>query len=215
MSADSASDTWRPVARPEVLRLRAGLKARARAFFEATGALEVDTPVLSAASPTDPNLEPLRTATAARPGRPCFLQTSPEFAMKRLLAAGVGDCWQFARVFRDGERGRWHNPEFDLLEWYRVDCDHHELMDEVEALVAALLQTESRIPPAERRTYVDAFAEFAGVDIDMNDGRARTERRRFAGRAVVETYAGAEQQIALFQNHVGIPRPVHTEHAQV
>jgi len=187
VTTESAPDAWRPVASAEVLRLRASLKARARAFFEATGALEVDTPILSSAAPTDPDLEPLRTTVASRPGTPCFLQTSPEFAMKRLLAAGVGDCWQFARVFRDAERGRWHNPEFELLEWYRVDCDHHELMDEVEALVAALLQSESRIAPAERRSYADAFREYAGVDPLEDDTEALQDA---AARARLEPVAG-------------------------
>lgn len=156
--------SWRPAATPAVLRLRAALKGRIRAFFEATGALEVDTPLLSAAAPTDPQIAPLATRLAVDPGARYYLQSSPEFAMKRLLAAGIGDCWQLTRVFRDGERGRFHNPEFDLLEWYRVDTDHHGLMDEVEALVAAALLPERPVPAAERLGYAEAFRRFAGVD---------------------------------------------------
>lgn len=187
VSSDGAGGAWRPCATPEVLRLRAAIKRRARVFFDATGALEVDTPALSAAAPSDPALEPLATQVAARPGRPCFLQGSPEFPMKRLLAAGVGDCWQLARVFRDGERGRWHNPEFDLLEWYRVGWDHHELMDEVEALVLALLQAERVVPAARRWSYADAFVRLAGVD-PLADGTDTL--REAAARAGLGPVAG-------------------------
>lgn len=181
LSPGDPGATWRPCATPAVLRLRAALRGRVRAFFDATGALEVDTPALSAAAPADPALEPLATRVAARPGAPCFLQTSPEFPMKRLLAAGVGDCWQLARVFRDGERGRWHNPEFDLLEWYRVGWDHHELMDEVEALVTATLQAERAVLPAARWTYADAFRRFAGIDPLADDTGALRDAAARAG----------------------------------
>lgn len=154
---------WQPAASPAVLRLRATLKDRIRAYFAQTHALEVDTPALSAATPTDPHIEPLATWLAAAPDRPYFLHSSPEFPMKRLLAAGVGDCWQLARVFRDGERGRFHNPEFDLVEWYRVGADHHALMDDVEALLSALLP-HRMTAPARRLRYRDAFELHAGVD---------------------------------------------------
>lgn len=187
LSPGGAGAAWRPRATPAVLRLRAALKARIRAFFDATAALEVDTPALSAAAPTDPGLEPLATRVAARPGTPYFLQSSPEFPMKRLLAAGVGDCWQLARVFRDAERGRWHNPEFDLLEWYRVGRDHHELMDEVEALVTAALQGERVVPAAERWSYAEAFRRFAGAD-PLADGADAL--RDAAARAGLEPIAG-------------------------
>lgn len=187
VSADDGEGAWRPCATPEVLRLRAALRERVRAFFAATGALELDTPALSAAAPTDPGLEPLATRVAARPGTPCFLQTSPEFPMKRLLAAGVGDCWQLARVFRDGERGRWHNPEFDLLEWYRVGRDHHELMDEVEAVVTAMLQAGHAVPAAGRWSYAEAFRRFAGVD-PLEDGVEAL--REAAARAGLEPVTG-------------------------
>ena len=146
------------------MRLRARLKARIRAFFDATQTLEVDTPALSLAAPTDPHIAGLQTGLSVLPGRRIYLQSSPEFPMKRLLAAGVGDCWQLARVFRDGERGRRHNPEFDLLEWYRIGIDHHDLMDEVEALLTALVRPERPVEPAERWSYQEAFRRFAGVD---------------------------------------------------
>jgi lysyl-tRNA synthetase class 2 len=155
---------WAPTAEPEVLALRARLRARIRAFFEASAALEVETPALSAAAPSEVHIHPLTTETSALPGTPLFLQSSPEFPMKRLLAAGVGDCWQLARVFRDGERGRYHNPEFDLLEWYRVGADHHALMDDVEALVGAALVPEMAIQPAARYSYAELFRAYADLD---------------------------------------------------
>ncbi len=163
------------------------MKARIRAHFESTKALEVDTPALSAAAPTDPHIAPLVTRLAARPARPYYLQSSPEFPMKRLLAAGVGDCWQLARVFRDGERGRYHNPEFDLLEWYRRATDHHGLMDEVEAVVGVALAPEREVPSALRLRYADAFAVHAGVDPLTAD---MAELRRAARDGGIEPVSG-------------------------
>jgi len=158
------SQSWAPVAGIDVLRLRARLRARIRAFLEATDTLEVETPMLSAAAPTEAHIHALQTASQARRGTTLYLQSSPEFPMKRLLAAGVGDCWQLARVFRDRERGRYHNPEFELLEWYRVGADHHELMDDVEALVAASVGPEIGAPPAERWSYAGLFQAYVGLD---------------------------------------------------
>src|SRR5690606_22180661 len=121
-------------ATPDTLRRRAAMLTRIRAFFAARGVLEVETPTLSPAAPTDPALESI-AAHVERLGGARFLHTSPEFAMKRLLADGVGDIYQLCRVYRDGELGRWHQPEFTMLEWYRVGFDDARLMDEVEALV--------------------------------------------------------------------------------
>lgn len=156
-------ESWRPSASVEILRLRARLRDRIRGFFAERDVLEVDTPVLSAAAPTDPHVHSLSTRIAGS-GEPRFLQTSPEFPMKRLLAAGVGDCWQLAHVFRDGERGRLHLPGFDLLEWYRVGFDHHALMDEVEALLRHVAATDCDVPAAEQISYRDAFLRHANID---------------------------------------------------
>lgn len=164
---------WRPTASGDVLRLRARLLARVRSFFAERGVLEVETPLLSAATATDPHLHsfsvaaPLLAAergSALRGSARLFLQTSPELAMKRLLAAGIGPVYQLGRAFRDGEAGRLHNPEFTMLEWYRPGFDHHRLMDEVEELVRAVLGARAGDAPAERLTYREAYLRHAGVD---------------------------------------------------
>src|ERR1700761_3454994 len=118
----------------------------ARAFFASRGVLEVETPILSAAAASDPHIESLSTQIAGIAGRR-YLCTSPEYAMKRLLAGGSGDIYQICQVFRDGERGRWHNPEFTLIEWYRIGFDEAMLMDEVEALVGVLLAPARALRP--------------------------------------------------------------------
>lgn len=162
MTADKHSD-WRPAAALETLRLRARLLEQVRGFFAARGVLEVETPCLSAAATTDPAIESFTTAytgPGAAAGAPRYLHTSPEFAMKRLLAAGSGPIYQLARVFRQGEAGRRHNPEFTLLEWYRPGMDHHGLMTEVAALVQALLGEMA----VERLSYAEAFGRYAGVE---------------------------------------------------
>ena len=142
---------------------RAGMLAAAREFFAQRAVLEVETPILSAAAVSDPQLESLATRIAGIPHE-FFMQTSPEYCMKRLLAAGSGDIYQICKVFRDAERGRWHNPEFTMIEWYRLGFDDAALMDEVEALVGELLQPR-RLERAERLSYAAAVARHAGVDV--------------------------------------------------
>jgi lysyl-tRNA synthetase class 2 len=145
------------------LRLRAMMLKAARAFFERRGVLEVETPILSAAAVSDPQIESLATQIAGLAG-PRYLAPSPEYAMKRLLAAGGGDIYQICKVFRDAERGRWHNPEFTMIEWYRLGFDDAALMSEVEALIGELLAPVRAIGPAERLSYSEALLRHAGVD---------------------------------------------------
>lgn len=153
--------SWRPTATRDALTQRAELLRRMRAFFDARGVLEVETPALAAAAPTDPHIASLNTQLAGVGRR--WLQTSPEFPMKRLLAAGYGDCWQLARVFRDGEAGRLHSPEFSLLEWYRIGWNDAQLIDEVDALMRALFDGYRAAGPIERIRYAEAFERATGV----------------------------------------------------
>lgn len=158
----SAGD-WRPTATFDVLRLRAQALARVREHFAATGALEVETPVLVRAAVTDVHLEALAVGEAG--GRTIgYLQTSPEYAMKRLLCAGSPDIYQVCHVFREGERGRRHNPEFTMVEWYRLGIDHHALMDDVERLLRRLIEPHRPVGPTVKVTYVDAFQRVLGLD---------------------------------------------------
>ncbi|MEQ8517021.1 MAG: EF-P lysine aminoacylase EpmA [Chromatocurvus sp.] len=151
---------WRPSAGLDVLRQRAALLAAVRAFFERRGVWEVDTPLLAAHTVTDPGLQPLIVQHCAASPRPRYLQTSPEYAMKRLLAAGSGPIYQIAHAFRDDEQGRWHNPEFTLLEWYRPGFDLDALMAEVADLVLPLLGREQ----SRRYRYREVFLDTLGLD---------------------------------------------------
>lgn len=137
----TAPSDWRPRASLETLRLRAEVLATIRRFFAERGVLEVETPVLAAAPVTDLHLHALRTSFRGPGfdrGRELYLQTSPEFAMKRLLAADAGPIFQLARAFRDGEAGAGHNPEFTMLEWYEAYTDYNYQMSQFEELVAHL-----------------------------------------------------------------------------
>jgi lysyl-tRNA synthetase class 2 len=154
---------WRPTATHAALMRRAGMLDAAREFFKQRGVTEVETPILSAAAVSDPQIESLATQIAGMPGR-AYLCPSPEYAMKRLLAAGSGDIYQICKVFRDAEHGRWHNPEFTMIEWYRLGFDDAALMDEVEVLIARLLSPGRTVGPAERLSYSGALQRYAGVD---------------------------------------------------
>jgi lysyl-tRNA synthetase class 2 len=149
---------WRPTGGAEALRARAGLLATIRDFFAERGVLEVDTPLLSQFGVTDPNIE---LFTVASRNEIRFLQSSPEYAMKRLLASGIGDIYQLGKAFRRGESGARHNPEFTLLEWYRIDTSHHELIREVAELVATVLPVSSW----QVWSYASLFAEILNLDV--------------------------------------------------
>lgn len=163
--SEVSSPDWRPNADLAAIRARAELYAGIREFFRHAGVLEVETPILSRAAVTDPALASLSTRIGIAgfgPRRPLYLQTSPEFAMKRLLAAGIGPIYQICKVFRDAERGRRHHPEFSLLEWYRPGWDYGRLMDEVGALVRVALGRPDMA--VERVTYRDLFRDGLGLD---------------------------------------------------
>ncbi|KTD38836.1 lysyl-tRNA synthetase [Legionella moravica] len=148
---------WHPSASIELLRQRAQFIAKIRQFFSSRHYLEVETPIMAQFGVTDVYLSNIK---ATFRGRSYCLQTSPEYHMKRLLAAGSGPIFQLARVFRDDELGRWHNPEFTLLEWYQLGIDHHALMVEMDLLLQTLLQTE----PMIKKTYQEAFIESCELD---------------------------------------------------
>ncbi len=162
MTTPAGAD-WAPTASLATLRKRAQMLERLRVHFAATGALEVETPVMVQAGVTDVHLESLqvRRADGARAG---FLHTSPEYAMKRLLAAGAPDIYQVCRVFREGERGRRHNPEFTMVEWYRLGIDHHALMDDVERLLRTLIEPFRPVGSTRHVTYSGAFQHALGID---------------------------------------------------
>jgi lysyl-tRNA synthetase class 2 len=152
---------WNPSATLGALELRARMLRTAREYFAATRALEVETPTLSRAAVTDIHLASIAADSA---GGKRYLHTSPEYAMKRLLAAGCGDIYQIARVYREGEAGRYHNPEFTMIEWYRLGIDHHALMVDVEQFISALLPAHRSSERAERVSYRDIVQLHAGID---------------------------------------------------
>ena len=150
-------DSWQPSASLEMLRKRAQYIANIRHYFTKLGFLEVETPVLGHFGVTDVYLNNIK---APFRGEDFCLQTSPEYHMKRLLAAGSGPVFQIARVFRDDEKGRWHNPEFTLLEWYTLDVDHHHLMEEVDLFLQATVQSV----PMIKKTYGQVFMESCALN---------------------------------------------------
>ncbi len=192
-------DDWQPTASLANIRLRAKILGQIRQFFADRSVLEVETPVLCNATVTDLHLHSLSTE-AEIPGlggrTRLHLQTSPEFAMKRLLAAGAGPIYQLCKAFRDQEAGRLHNPEFTMLEWYRPGWDHHRLMDEVGDLLALVLGTA----PATRRSYGELFLTELGIDAHRDD--ADTLRRQALDHGL-EDVAGLDREgwLSLLMTH--------------
>jgi lysyl-tRNA synthetase class 2 len=165
----NTGEDWRPSATLDALRARAALLERAREFFAARSVLEVDTPLVVNFPVSDVHIASATVAlgeerTASGTAPPLYLHTSPEYAMKRLLASGSGDIYQICHVVRGNERGRLHNPEFTLIEWYRLGFPLAALMDEVEALVRILLGEAHGPRRGERLTYREAFARELSLD---------------------------------------------------
>ncbi|RQW61668.1 elongation factor P--(R)-beta-lysine ligase [Vibrio viridaestus] len=148
--------TWKPSASIAALKIRAKIINKIREFFAEKDVLEVDTPTFSHATVTDIHLQTFKTqflGPGYAQGQTVYMMTSPEFHMKRLLAAGSGSIYQMSKAFRNEECGRYHNPEFTMLEWYRVGFDHHMLMNEMDELFRLLLNVEK----TEKMTYQQAF----------------------------------------------------------
>ncbi|MUK91051.1 elongation factor P--(R)-beta-lysine ligase [Aliivibrio fischeri] len=156
------SQNWMPSASIEQLQQRADILAVIRSFFFKRKVMEVDTPAMSHATVTDVHLHTFQTdfiGPGYADGTHLYFMTSPEFHMKRLLAAGSGCIYQINKAFRNEEAGRYHNPEFTMLEWYRLGFDHHDLMDEMNELLTLVLKCDN----AERMTYQEAFIQVLGV----------------------------------------------------
>lgn len=151
---------WHPTASIDVLRVRAAAVGRVRKFFEARGVLEVETPLLSEAGTVDLWIDSFEVRSGVA-DRPLWLQTSPEFHMKRLLAAGSGAIWQMGKAFRDEPTGERHAQEFTIVEWYRPGWTLDELCREIWELCQVVVPG---LPPPVLRTYRELFAERAGVD---------------------------------------------------
>jgi lysyl-tRNA synthetase class 2 len=181
------SGSWQPSATLDIIRQRSELHKIIRRFMEERNIMEVETPILSRSGNTDPNLVSLHTQLLefdTNNSLPFYLNTSPEFAMKRLVASGSGSIYQITKVFRDGEKGRYHEPEFTMIEWYRIGFDHHALMDESEKFLLQL-----GFEKCDRHTYVDAFESSTGLnphtaetkklyDMAVNNGLTQSKSNR-------------------------------------
>lgn len=157
----AARNEWCPSASLENLRVRAQILKSIRDFFAARNVTEVETPLLCHTSVTDPHIHSIPALFRSHSQEKLYyLQTSPEYAMKRLLAAGSGPIYQITKAFRQGEIGRFHNPEFTMLEWYRPGFNHHDLMNEMDELLQIVLKTSA----AERKSYAELFQSHLGID---------------------------------------------------
>lgn len=191
---------WKPSATIESLHKRALLMARIRAFFTQRHYWEVETPIMGRFGTTDVYLSNIKATFREQTYN---LQTSPEYHMKRLLAAGSGPIFQIARVFRDDELGRWHNPEFTLLEWYQLDIDHHALMDEMDAFLQLILGCK----PLIKKTYREAFQSICQIDpftVTVAELQDTLERYALAGVLTPEEQ-DKDQYLFLLMSHVVEP----------
>lgn len=177
---------WQPSASLETLRDRAQFIANIRLFFTTKGYLEVETPIMGRYGITDPYLANIK---ANFRGCDYALQTSPEYHMKRLLAAGSGPIFQLARVFRDDELGRWHNPEFTLLEWYQLNVDHITLLAEVDELLQGLVGCA----PLRIRTYQSVFQDLCNINPFQTHVQALQACATYHGLG--EVFDSAEQDL--------------------
>ncbi|MEO8063794.1 MAG: EF-P lysine aminoacylase EpmA [Pseudomonadota bacterium] len=197
--SDDGATSWRPSATLAALRRRAAALAATREFFRTRDVLEVETPAMVNAPVSDVNLGSVQALVAGR-DTPLFLHTSPEYAMKRLLAAGIGDCYQICRVFRGNERGRQHNPEFTMVEWYRLGFSLEDLMGEVAGLVRQLLGPDysSEPLPVEFVSYREAVQRHAGLDpLDVAEAELRRAAQALGLDALHASRAGRDELLDL------------------
>ncbi|MFT4655816.1 MAG: lysyl-tRNA synthetase class 2 [Patiriisocius sp.] len=206
------TDNWRPSASIEAIRQRAVVLQKIRQFFAARDVLEVDTPALSHAAVTDEHLHSFSTQFT-HPFSPqtstLYLQTSPEFAMKKLLCAGIGAIYQICKSFRNEESGRFHNPEFTMLEWYRPGFDHLQLMSEIDELIQMVVGSDS----AERVTYQDVFKQYLGycpLTATLTDIKTLASQYGYAELAANENDKDTLLMLLFSQHvepHIGQDRP--------
>lgn len=206
---------WKPSASMKNLLARAKIIAEIRRFFTERGLLEVETPVLSEFGVTDVHLATFHTefnAPFATHNKPLWLITSPEYHMKRLLAAGSGPIFQLCRVFRNEEAGKKHNPEFTMLEWYRPYFDMYRLINEVDDLLQQVLDC----PPAESLSYQFVFQQYVGLDplsATMEELIAKAQEYGFYGqknelRDTLLQFLFSQ----VVEPHIGLQRPVAVYH---
>ncbi len=218
----TARPDFLPTANLADLQLRAVLLAAVRRFFDGRGYFEVDTPLLSHDRVVDPHLEPF---VCEGPAGPLYLQTSPEFAMKRLLAAGARAIYQVGHVFRAGELGRRHNPEFTMVEWYRTGDTHLEQMQVVEDLVVEVFRaaaerggqpasSDRSQVPFSRTTYRDAFRRHTAEDVIPLTATQLEILARNRGIVIPDSLALADRDgwlnlllAELVEPHLGKDRP--------
>ncbi|CAM3967897.1 elongation factor P--(R)-beta-lysine ligase [Rahnella bruchi] len=213
----SETASWQPSAPVANLLKRAAILAEIRRFFADRGVLEVETPAMSQATVTDIHLVPFETrfvGPGAADGMTLYLMTSPEYHMKRLLAAGSGPIYQMGRSFRNEEAGRHHNPEFTMLEWYRPRYDMYRLMNEVDDLLQQVLDCDT----AETLSYQQAFTRHLNVDPLSAD---KTELREAAAKLDLSNIADTEEDRdtllqLLFtmgvEPHIGRDKPTFVYH---
>ena len=196
---------WQSAADLQALKARAELLARLRYFFTERSVLEVDVPALARAAVTDPHIDSISAEVC---GEPLYLQTSPEFFMKRLLASGSGDIYSLNKAFRNGEAGRKHNPEFTMLEWYRVGWSDHQLMDEVAQLIGECVTLES----TTKLSYRELFVQQLGIDPHAADAESLKKLALkygefdWADDAQGETIAARDLWLDVLMTHVIEPQ---------
>lgn len=197
--------TWRPNATIETLKARAQFLQCIRDFFAGKNILEVETPILAATTVPDVYIDSLQTTSGG------YLQTSPEFHMKRLLAAGSGAIFQLTKAFRANESGRLHKCEFTMLEWYRPGFDHHQLMNEMDELLQHLLMT----PKAERKTYAEIFNEYCAINphtataVDLQQCAARFAINAIPGLDITDKNAWLDVLMShVIEPNLGFAGPI-------
>ncbi|CNE44836.1 lysyl-tRNA synthetase [Yersinia mollaretii] len=213
----SETASWQPSAPIANLLKRAAIMAEIRRFFADRGVLEVETPTMSQATVTDIHLVPFQTrfvGPGAADGLTLYMMTSPEYHMKRLLAAGSGSIYQLGRSFRNEEAGRHHNPEFTMLEWYRPHYDMYRLMNEVDDLLQQILDCNS----AETLSYQQAFQRHLGIDpLSAEKAQLREAAAKLDLSNVADTEEDRDTLLQLLftvgvEPHIGRDKPAFVYH---